>query len=455
MHLGNTVEALRQRLLDGTLTYEIGYDVEGTPVPASALSLTQVASADVVAPPRDAIDFVGARALRAGSSVTWTGTITAPVTGDYVLKLQTAGGRGTISLDPPPAPGAAAQPPAAGAGRGGRGGGRGGGGGASLLATADGLTNSSTPVHLDAGIARPITITATAGEATPLQIRLAWLTPTSADNAIARAAIAARAAHTAVVFAYDEGQEGRDRASLSLPGSQDALIAAVAAANPRTIVVLNNGAPVLMPWVRQVPAILQLWYPGQEGADATAALLTGDAAPRGKLPVTFPKRLEDAPTNTPERYPGVDGHGQYSEGIYLGYRWYDEHAIEPLFPFGHGLSYTEFAYSDLAVAPSGGGYDVTFTVKNAGAREGIEIAQVYVGRPPAPPAAMAERQLAGFASVPLKPGGDQRVVIHLSPRELSYWSTADHRWVVAPGPRAIMVGASSRDIRLRADVTVK
>ena len=288
-----------------------------------------------------------------------------------------------------------------------------------------------------------------------MQLRFAWLTPTSATDAIADAVRIARTAHTAIVFAYDEGQEGRDRTSLSLPGAQDPLIDAVAAANPRTVVVLNNGAPILMPWANRVGAILQLWYPGQEGADATAALLFGEASPSGKLPVTFPRRLEDAPTNTPERYPGVDGHGTYSEGIFVGYRWYDNEKIAPLFPFGHGLAYTSFEYSNLGVAAQGDGYDVTFTLKNSGTRAGTEVVQVYIGRPGSPPAPMAERQLAAFDRIPLGPGQERRVSVHVGRRELSYWSVADHRWVMATGARPIMVGASSRDIRLKTDVNVK
>jgi beta-glucosidase len=210
-----------------------------------------------------------------------------------------------------------------------------------------------------------------------------------------------------------------------------------------------------MPWVDQVPAILQMWYPGQEGAAATAALLVGDASPRGKLPVTFPKRLEDVPTNAPERYPGVDGRGKYSEGIFVGYRWYDNEGIAPLFPFGHGLSYTSFQYSDLKVEARGSSFDVIFTLKNSGTRRGFEIPQVYVGRPAAAPAPMAERRLAGFEPVGLDAGSDRRVVIQVHPRELSYWSSAEHRWAVAIGTRTIMVGASSRDIRLRTEVSVK
>ena len=401
------------------------------------------------AAPRGPIDFTGTKALPAGSTFTWTGTITAPATGDYEIRLQTAGGRGSIQFDPAPgAAGAGASGAPAGGGRGGRG----GGGGASLLPTALGLSNPSTTGRFEAGVPRAVTITGTAGATTPLQMRLAWVPPGWRDARIKEAAEAARGARAVVLFAYDEGSEGRDRASIALPGVQDALVQAVAAANPRTIVVLNNGAPITMPWANDVAAILQMWYPGQEGADATSALLVGDASPGGRLPVTFPRRLEDAPTNTPERYPGVNGHGAYSEGIFVGYRWYDQQNIEPLFAFGHGLSYTTFAYSDASAKSAGDGYDVSFTIRNTGTREGVEVPQVYVGPPPAPPVPMAVRSLAGFERVALAAGASKRVVIHIGARELSYWSDTAHNWVVAKGSRTIFVGASSRDMRLKVDV---
>jgi beta-glucosidase len=229
----------------------------------------------------------------------------------------------------------------------------------------------------------------------------------------------------------------------------------VAAVNPRTIVVLNNGAPILMPWADRVAGILQMWYPGQEGADATAALLLGEASPGGRLPVTFPRRPEDSPTSRPERYPGVDGRGAYSEGIFVGYRWYDQQRLEPLFPFGHGLSYTTFAYSELSVRPAGDGYDVKFTIRNSGTREGVEVPQIYVGPPLDPPAPMAVKKLVGFERVSVTPGQARQVTIHVEARGLSYWSSADHRWTLAAGRRTFMIGASSRNIKLQTEVVVR
>jgi beta-glucosidase len=251
-----------------------------------------------------------------------------------------------------------------------------------------------------------------------------------------------------------EGTEGIDQPTLALPDEQDQLIEAVTAANPRTVVVLNTGYPTLMPWVNSVRSILQMWYPGQEGGPATANLLVGAAVPGGKLPVTFPARESDAPTATsPLRYPGVNGQQFYSEGVFGGYRWYDENRIEPLFPFGFGLSYTTFGYSHLKTKSDGKTPRVQFTVTNTGARTGTEVTQVYVGRlptsVPTPP-----KQLAGVARVTLRPGHSKRVTVELDPRSLSYWDTGSQRWVTPGGNVSVLVGSSSRDILLTGVIQV-
>jgi beta-glucosidase len=221
-------------------------------------------------------------------------------------------------------------------------------------------------------------------------------------------------------------------------------------------VVLNTGDPVLMPWLAKADAVLQMWYPGQEGGWATAALLLGEASPGGKLPVTFPRSEADLPTTKPEQYPGVETNNGleqwYSEGIFVGYRWYDQRGIEPLFPFGHGLSFTRFEYGGLAVQPSGDGFDVSFRMRNAGGMKGAEVPQVYIGPPrePLPEGhAVAPQKLVGFERIELMPGEARMVTVHVEARELSYWSKVENGWVVAPGARAVHVGASSRDIRLR------
>jgi beta-glucosidase len=449
--------ALARAVRSARPTYAVGYDLDGVVVPAAQLSpdgeiaapgLLRTMSRGGAAVIDPVIDRVGAAAVPAGESWTWSGTVRAPLTGDYELKLQSLGGRASLLID------SAATAAAAGAAApAGRGGGRGGGAG-SLVPTADGLTNATTAATFQAGSSHQVRITVAAGGNTPTQVRFAWIVPGWRDTKIAEAVQAARAARTAVIFAYDEGAEGRDRPSLNLPGYQDALVAAVAAANPRTIVVLNNGAPVVMPWANRVVAILQMWYPGQEGAEAVVHILAGLAEPGGRLPVTFPMRAEDAPTSLPERYPGVNGHGAYSEQTFVGYRWYDREGIAPLFPFGHGLSYTRFEYSGLTVRNAGDGCDVSFVVKNTGARGGVDVPQVYLGPPSSPPVPIAARQLAGFERLVIPAGGSRQVTIHIGARELSYWSIERHGWVVASGRRTIEVGASSRDIRLKGEAVI-
>jgi beta-glucosidase len=221
--------------------------------------------------------------------------------------------------------------------------------------------------------------------------------------------------------------------------------------------VLNSGYPVLMPWVKEVRAILDMWYPGQEGGRATADLLVGAAVPGGKLPVTFPAREADAPTATsPLRYPGVNGQEYYSEGIFVGYRWYDQQRIAPLFPFGYGLSYTSFGYRHLRILP---GHHrslprVRFTVTNTGRRTGTEVAQVYVGRlPTSLPTPV--KQLAGVARVTLRPGGRRTVTVSLDRLSLSYWDSAADHWVTPAGRVRVLVGSSSRNIQLRGTLTIR
>jgi beta-glucosidase len=299
----------------------------------------------------------------------------------------------------------------------------------------------------------------------------------------AQAVSVARAADIAIVMVGDVTTEGRDH-TISLAGNQDDLINAVAASNPRTIVVLKSGSAVLMPWVEQVPAILEAWYPGEEDGNAVAAVLFGDFNPSGKLPITFPKSLDDLPANTPDQYPGTGpavefknnyndekdksapgsgGVAHYSEGVFVGYRHYDAKGIAPLFPFGHGLSYTSFTYQDLKISPVEASLHkehlptvtVELTVINSGRVAGAEVAQVYVGLPTTDSVPQPPKQLKGFQKISLAPGKQARVRIVLDARSLSYWDVKNHAWAIAPGDYQIMVGASSRDVRLHGQFKVK
>jgi beta-glucosidase len=275
---------------------------------------------------------------------------------------------------------------------------------------------------------------------------------------LAKAAQTARAADVAIVFAQTDETEGQDRPDLKLPGSQDALIQAIAAANPKTIVVLNTGGPVLMPWIDQVTAVLEAWYPGQEDGNAIAAILYGDVNPAAKLPLTFPGTATAIPTATQQQWPGVNGQSAYSERLNVGYRWYDATHTAPLFPFGFGLSYTTFRVSHLTISPATGspqpGQPVSVTVKvtNTGKRAGAEVVQAYVEQPlknGEPP-----HQLRGFAKVQLQPGETSPVTLTLDRRSFSIYDPSSHSWVSPPGVYEILVGTSSRDLPLHGSMTI-
>jgi beta-glucosidase len=274
-----------------------------------------------------------------------------------------------------------------------------------------------------------------------------------ADPAAA-AALAARS-DVAIVFANQWELEGVDLQNLHLPDNQDALIAAVAAASARTIVVLEHGSPVVMPWIDHVEAVLATWYPGIRGGEAIANILFGQVNPSGKLPITFPRSEADLPTGPNPPDPAAL-EINYTERLLMGYRWFDARGIEPLFPFGHGLSYTRFAYSRIAVTPEVGDGDhrlsVSFDVKNTGGREGAEVAQVYLKLPDStgePP-----KRLVAWDKVSLRPGQTRRVTIKVAPERLAYWNVAAGDWAVAPGNYRVFVGSSSRDLRLHDDVRI-
>jgi beta-glucosidase len=303
------------------------------------------------------------------------------------------------------------------------------------------------------------------------------------------AASAAKAADVAIVVAGDTESEGVDKPCMSLVpqcaggqetppnppstqpffGDQDSMIVNAEQANPHTVVVLETGAPVLTPWRDRTAALLEAWYPGEDGGTAIARVLFGDTEPGGRLPATFPVDAGDIPTASggPERYPGVldpavscDTGPQaapcpwwqetYSEGVFVGYRWYDAQHIAPAFPFGFGLSYTHFAYGDVAVERTAdGGGEASVTVTNTGDRAGSAVPEVYVSLPSTTAVPQPPWKLAGFDKVQLAPGESRTVSMTLSPRAFSYWSTGDNDWRLVPGCADIAVGTSSREFVAR------
>jgi len=349
------------------------------------------------------------------SGDSYTGTLTAPETGTYVLAITNPCGCYTstyLSLN-----------------------------GQKIIDDP-----STPPVHIYS-----VAVQLTAGQTYTLSIsgqssQLLWGTPSALAPSINAAVSAAKSAAAAVVVVSDDTEsEAADRPSLSLPSAQDELISAVAAANPHTVVVINAGAPVAMPWLSSVAGVLDAWYPGQTSGTSLASVLFGQTDPGGHLPVTLPSSLGQVPASSTAQFPGNGSTVQYSEGIDVGYRWYDANSVTPLFPFGYGLSYTTFSFSNLQVSPGtvNGTQDVqvTATVTNTGQRAGSDVAQLYLGDPSAsgePP-----RQLAGFQRVSLGPGQSAQVSFTVTPQEMSWWDDSANGWTQTEGTYGVYVGDSS------------
>ncbi|PFG93875.1 beta-glucosidase [Saccharopolyspora erythraea NRRL 2338] len=396
----------------GRVGYSVGEELKGAPIPETALQPAFVPG-EVTPPP--------------SGGVIYDGRLKVDADGLYRIAARIDGGNGSLQID----------------------------GGAPIGVGDVFGPLTSVPVWLTKG-EHTIQMTGAAPVGGgSLDVDLTWVTPGHAQREFDAAVERARDSDVAVVFAYDDGAETADRTSLSLPGTQDKLIDAVASVNPNTVVVLNTGSSVTMPWLDKTRAVLDMWYPGQAGAEATTALLFGDAEPGGRLTQTFPVSQERTPVGgDPARFPGVDGKVHYSEGIFSGYRWYDREGVDPLFPFGHGLSYTTFERTDPVVERTRDGLDVTVTVRNTGQRRGSDVVQVYLGPSPQVPLDQAPRQLAGYQKVELAPGETKRVRVHVAERALQHWDEAAGGWKLGGGKRAVEIGSSSRDIDLRADINL-
>ncbi|MEV5950822.1 glycoside hydrolase family 3 C-terminal domain-containing protein [Streptomyces sp. NPDC051993] len=412
------LDALRVRAgEDARVSYALGEDIFGKPLPGAS----------------PGADFEG-RHIAPGATWTYDAPLTVDEPDEWTFYIHYSGDRPKASLD-----GTELFPPAPGLGESFAGG--------FVSAAPDGLAVRRRTLDLDAGPHR-LRITAKGGDKGQV-FRLRRTTGATRAADVAEAVRAARAAASVVLFAYEDATEGADRTGLALPGHQNELIEAVAAANSRTTVVLNTSSSTTMPWLDHTGAVLQMYYPGQEGAEATAAVLFGDCDPGGRLTQTFPASDTLHPVaGDPHRYPGVDGTEEYSEGVHLGYRWYEAEGVAPLFPFGHGLSYTTFEYSGLTVRPEDDGLAVGFTVRNTGSRTGTTVAQVYLGPSPDLSLDQAHRALAGYRRLELEPGRARRVTVRVSTRSLSSWDPARHGWVLGTGTREVTVGVSAREQRL-------
>lgn len=445
--------AMKQLSGNSTIQFAVADDMTGATIPAEALThdghpglQRSGGSASTI----DAqINFTtrGGTALPPNSTLSWKGTLTPPHAGNYWIYLQAMGTNARLSID-------GKRVAATGAFQGGVHGDILQANQDNVVPTPDGLDNVRHAIELSAGPhAIEMTISPDSSGA-PVQLRLNWYTPEKRQSDHDAAIAAAKSAKTAVVFVWT-----RLSPVFGLPGDQDKLVEEVAAVNPNTIVVLNTSQPVALPWVDRVKAVLEMWWPGDEGGWSTANLLLGKVSPAGRLPVTWGKQLTDYPATDP-RHPersqkGVDGKTTYSEGVNVGYRWFDQQNIEPLFAFGHGLSYTAFDYSGLYVAKSSdGGLDVKVDIRNKGGVASDEIPQVYLSAPAEIPLGVQfpVRSLVAFDRIHLNPGEAHTATLHVTPRQLQYWSTKEQKWATPRGKRTLSVGSSSRDLRLHASV---
>jgi beta-glucosidase len=360
-------------------------------------------------------------------SATWTGTLTPPRSGLYTFSLQ-GSGAATLTLDGLPA---VSDPLSHARGR---------------WAQTVPLTGGH-PYRVDLSW-EPVDDRTPSGETTvtPSALTLGWA-PVSAP--IDAAVAAARHADVAVVFAGDFNSEAFDRPSLTLPGDENALISAVAAVNPDTVVVLDTGGPVLMPWLDQVRGVMEAWYPGEEDGNAIAALLYGDVDPSGRLPVTFPTGNATTGVDAATQWPGVDLTSTYSEGLEVGYRYDHATGVQPLFPFGYGLSYTRFSMSGLTLSHTAGGFALRVRVADTGNRSGVAVPEAYLTYPAA--AGEPPGQLVAFRPVALT--AHQARTVTLEVPASSFRAYLGGGWTTVPGTYTLAVGPSSSDLPLHVSVT--
>jgi beta-glucosidase len=449
--------AIQSEVPSAKIAYAVGDPLTGVPIPVDVLKpasgvgqgLARDAN-DGTKPVVESIDHVQAP-LPPGHTYTWRGSISVPQSGAYTFEIATWGGSATMKIDGRQRAISAKLAFAHGTPR----------RWTTLLPTTDALDHGLSTMQLEAGKSYNVEINAASEADKSMQIRFGWITPEMRAKATEQAVAVAKSAHTVVIFLWNGrgGDQNQGELGFELPDHQNDLVDAVTQANPNTIVVLNASGAVDMPWRGKVRAILEMWLPGQEGGWITADLLTGKANPSGKLALTIPVKLSDTPAmapDHPERYQGIPDKQEvvFSEGIFVGYRWYDKQNIQPLYPFGFGLSYTSFGYSDLKSTSTADGIDVSFIVKNTGKVAGTEVAQVYLGPPAKEPLPMAVRSLSGFARVNLDAGESRQVEIHIPLRQLCYWSEDKSGWIIAGGKRLLSVGSSSRDLRLNSEVQV-
>ena len=408
--------------VDGTRGFQTKYFAQGSSDPVVQRVEPQVNFMWEMRSPDPKIPPAGFRAQ-------FIGRVIPPVTGTYTIRI-VAGGEAWLYVE------------------------AGGGAPVAVVNRAAGRPSATAVVEMQAGKPFDLRVdyTRQPGDAA---VSLTW-EPPSATQAWAAVDAAARKADTVIVVGgidHSLDSEGRDRTDMHFPPVQQELINRVARQNPKTVVVLINGSPLeLGGWLPHVPAVVEAWYPGMEGGNAIADVLFGHVDPSGRLPFSWPKRLEDSPSHQlgTQNNDEVD----YKEKLLVGYRYYDTRNVAPQFPFGYGLSYTTFSFGPLHAIPKNGRVPLSLTVKNTGPRDGIETVQIYV-RPLKPSVTRPVHELKAFQKISLKAGQSRQVDFQLGPEAFSYFNAAKNRWQVDPGPYEIQAGVSSRQILSAAKVVVR
>ena len=447
------VDALKKLAPDAKVTFAVADDMTGIPVPSSVLShdgkpglLRTDASGQSAIDAKLDLTNKNGNALSANSVATWKGQLTVPEEGSYWLYLQALGTRAMISID-------------------GKELGRTGAVKGTVhgdvqhasqdngLPTTDGLDNVRRAISLTKGPHSIEVSTSVDTSNVPVQIRLNWTTPASRKADHDAAIAAAKQAKVAVVFVWTRGKP-----DFALPGEQDKLVDEIASVNPNTVVVLNTSQPIAMPWLGKVKSVLEMWWPGDEGGVAAAKTLMGQSDPGGRLPMTWAKSLDDyaatSPAHPERSHKGVNGKTTYSEGVLVGYRWFDDQKIMPLYPFGYGLSYTQFSLSTPKVVASSEGATISVRVKNTGAVAGDEVVQAYMEAPATKPVGVqfAPKTLVAFDRVTLAAGEEKDITLTVTARAFQYWSTNTKQWAKPAGSRIIRIGVSSQALPLQVEV---
>lgn len=443
------LDALSSQLPEANIRLSVANDMTGTTIPArnwkDGVHVSSAGGEPLSKGTEINYTIANGNPLPANTEVQIKGDLVIEEDGLYGINLQMLGASASLSIDGQPVSHTSSVV-------GGRHGDTVQPGQDNILPTTDGLNNVRRYVSLQKGIHEVVVKTVSDTSGHPIQVRLNWTTEGGRKQAIRDSVESAKNADIAIVFAW-----ARLVPKYILPDHQDELIQQVAKVNSNTIVVLNTSLPSSLPWINDVRAVLQMWWSGDEGGPAPANILTGKVSPAGRLPFTWGQKAEDYPASDPrfpERGSNLDGIVKYSEGLDIGYRWFDKEQIQPLFAFGHGLTYTSFSYKSLSVSEKEDSFIVSFSVENTGTYASDEVSQVYLSAPHEAPSdgKFCKKTLVAFSRIFLNPGESKKVEVSVPLRRFQYWSCSKNTWVPLKSGRKIFVGASASDLKLETEI---